>query len=349
MFCKYCGTENKDDARFCRKCGKDIFHKVNTENEFDGEGSKEIQNDRREPVLENTAEAEKTFHRAESVSSKPVKKHKNKALIIILSVLVLLILAALGAFAAVKYFEYKADEKRVSEEQNKKDSDEKKDEESKDKADNIKNKSDELKEDKTDPKDESVLPSSGSTAAEASSEVSEEVASEEETEEPEERLPEEGIHNYDVVIGKIKWTTAKKKAENAYKDGNHGEISYLVQIDSIEEFDEIINVLGNKLGAEYDSYQFFIGGRRDKDSYEYTYRYKDRYFTIPEEVADALWASGENSRGKINEPNFEYEGKAEEYIKMSKWDQSPYNWAWFDVPNNNGGFSNTAYIIEYEE
>ena len=132
MFCKYCGNELKENARFCTKCGRENISKVNVVNEFDKEIIPNISTDIVEKsMIEDKTEmfdgveetqnqmdsrTEEDMHTTETPVAKTSKNGNNKAVKVILIIIMLLVVASGGAFAGLKYLEYK-EEKRLIEEQ----------------------------------------------------------------------------------------------------------------------------------------------------------------------------------------------------------------------------------------
>lgn len=133
MFCKYCGNELKENARFCTKCGRENISKVNVDNEFDKEIIPNISTDivEKSMIEEDKTEmfdgveetqnqmdshTEEEMHTAETPVAKTSKNGNNKAVKVILIIIMLLVVASGGAFAGLKYLEYK-EEKRLIEEQ----------------------------------------------------------------------------------------------------------------------------------------------------------------------------------------------------------------------------------------
>lgn len=143
MFCKYCGAENKDGARFCGRCGKEILQKIDTDDltlddapAVPPEEVKEVMSEEELPEIkteeiedviygelsseEIESEAKRDYTQVPAneayESLEPVKKKKSKAPVIITLILILLIAAAGGTIGGMKYFEYKK-ERKLAEEQ----------------------------------------------------------------------------------------------------------------------------------------------------------------------------------------------------------------------------------------
>ena len=132
MFCKYCGNELKENARFCTKCGRENISKVNVDNEFDKEIIPNISTD----IVENSmidedktemfdgveeaqnqmvSHTEEGMYTTETTVAKPSQNGNNKAVKVMLIIIMLLVVASGGAFAGLKYLEHKEENKLIEE------------------------------------------------------------------------------------------------------------------------------------------------------------------------------------------------------------------------------------------
>ncbi len=153
------------------------------------------------------------------------------------------------------------------------------------------------------------------------------------------------IHTYDIRIGDVSWYEAQ---DDAIESGG-----YLVHINSIEEYNYIVEMIEN---AGMHNYIFWLGATRtDYFSHEYTWAYKDRNYQKCAEVLeknheyDNFWLPGEPSYSSEDANGVTMD---EEYLDMF-YSKKQGRFVWNDVPSDIISIvpsyaGKVAYIVEIE-
>ena len=127
------------------------------------------------------------------------------------------------------------------------------------------------------------------TRSDSETEETAQEETESETEEETEEESEESVHTYKITAADCSWTQAY---EACLEDGG-----YLLNINSEEEFDKIINFIES---AGYEDMVFLLGGAREEDDESYYWVNEDGEFygeslNAAESWCSGLWLSGEPS------------------------------------------------------
>ena len=165
-----------------------------------------------------------------------------------------------------------------------------------------------------------------------------------------------GIHKYKVVKSAyINWESANDEAIG-YAEEKGFSKSYLLHIDSPQEWKIVKKELEKKL--ENYKFWYFIGGKYDYSYSNYIWVDEGGFAgQIDNDVANKLWFNNEESQhvGYVGD-------ESEDYIKLQYIGRGERKgWRWLDVTNTNSyedtnageikpmAPDNGAYIIEYEE
>ena len=143
-------------------------------------------------------------------------------------------------------------------------------------------------------------------------------------------------HTYQIVVADVAWTEAYNQARNV-------ENGYLVNIDSQEEWDLVMQLIqeqghGDKI--------FWIGAMRKGSSYEYYWIDKDGNSVGGSLNGSSHWLTGEPTY-------YDNENEIDErYVEMF-YSSSLNQWVWNDTPDDLLSIvpyysGKIAYIIEIE-
>ena len=324
MKCKYCGAPLKEGARFCPSCGKPAAG---------GDPAAKKRQAAKQPAPpRQPAPSRQQVPPRQQVPEEPEReqKPKKKGKGPLVALLILLLIALMGAAGFVGYRVVTGITS----------SDDSSDDED-DKEKEPEEETEEAKEEETQEED---------TTAEA--EATEEVIWEEQTTEAaaeaaatavaetsaaETQQNETAIHRYVLAVEDCTWTEAYDKAKGAG--------GYLVHINSQEEYDYLVNEILDD--DEIRGLKLWIGGARADGNYEYHWANTDG--TFGEEV---LNGAGYEGFWMENEPSFRDDsiGQDEYYMNIFYYND---RWVWNDVPNDLvsavSSYQGTiGYIIEIE-
>lgn len=319
MFCKKCGQQLNEGAKFCGNCGTPIGVQnqriVADSNGYAGMAER--------PAAPETIAAEQ----------KGEKKSGKKVLAILLISLCLLLAAGAAGWFIIQRMNEDERDKAMSEEE------------------------DEWEKEAPEREGEkgavSWLPwsRSGSADSEAASESVEESAAEESDVEEAPKAEdaeaayyaedETGIHTYELIVDDVTWTEAY---EDCLDRGGH-----LVRINSEEEYLAILEQISEE---NKDKIMFWLGGTRSfANQYEYRWIYGDG--TYGKEVLNEeepyiwYWLDGE--------PSFYDESVDQDEWCMNMFYVSKEGrWVWNDVPDDLIAIAEfyagrIGYICEYED
>lgn len=143
------------------------------------------------------------------------------------------------------------------------------------------------------------------------------------------------IHRYELLRNDVTW-------EQAYDDCK-SRGGYLVQINSLEEYQHIIQQIN---GEAKQDVHFFLGGRRSGSGRDYYWINSQNEFE-----GDSLnpgkdsWAAG---HWMENEPSYSSDGEAEQYMSLVYYQNA---WVFNDVPEDISKYysGKIGYICEYDE
>lgn len=143
------------------------------------------------------------------------------------------------------------------------------------------------------------------------------------------------IHRYELLRNDVTW-------EQAYDDCK-SRGGYLVQINSLEEYQHIIQQIN---GEAKQDVHFFLGGRRSRSGRDYYWINSQNEFE-----GDSLnpgkdsWAAG---HWMENEPSYSSVGEAEQYMSLVYYQNA---WVFNDVPEDISKYysGKIGYICEYDE
>lgn len=306
MFCKKCGKQLKDGVLFCTRCGEKVTMpnlsvQMKAEEVIREPEPIEVPDPIEVPIpVQELEPEEEPVHREAS---------KNLLQIVVIGVLILVIVVL-----AVWYFIWPGH--------------------SKESADDVESFS--VQETEQEPEETEEEPPVENTESLDEQEQEEE----EPLEEPAEKVREEGVHTYELIVSDVTWTQAY---EDCLARGGH-----LVRINSDEEYQAILQQISNE---GKDNIKFWLGGRRDSaDSYEYRWIYED--WSYGDEVLNesdkysSYWLSGE--------PSYQGETPEDPEMYMNMFFMSRESrWVWNDVPNDiiavvNSYSGTVGYICEYE-
>ena len=303
MFCRKCGQEIKEGAKFCVKCGTQVSG--------DAPFSQNI----------DAVPAPKKEQAAPKVQPQE-KKKSGKGLIIALFCVILILLGIVVALV-VYYFSQSPNESNarweVEERQNRDIDEDEDDEDEEDDAD----------EDDEDDEDEYTGRAAREDVAATETAV--------DTVATEEAAPEVDVpHTYQIVVADVAWTEAYNQARNV-------ENGYLVNIDSQEEWDLVMQLIqeqghGDKI--------FWIGAMRKGSSYEYYWIDRDGNSVGGSLNGSSHWLTGEPTY-------YDDENEIDErYVEMF-YSRSLNQWVWNDTPDDLLSIvpyysGKIAYIIEIE-
>lgn len=144
------------------------------------------------------------------------------------------------------------------------------------------------------------------------------------------------IHEYEFIIADCTWVEAK---QDCLDRGG-----YLINIDSQEEYDYILNKIQEQ---NMQDKVFYLGGGRSIDSNVYYWISKDNQFTGEAlNGNDSTWCSG---NWMANEPSYR-DGDTIENIMTMFFYKGENRWVWNDAPNDITTYysGKTGYICEYE-
>lgn len=304
MFCRKCGQEIKEGAKFCVKCGTPVSGDA--------------------PFSQNTDAVPAPKKEQAAPKAQPQEKKKSGKGLIIALVCVILILLGIVVALAVYYFSQSKNESNsrweVEERQNR-DIDE--DEDDADEDD------DANEEDDADEDDEDAGRAAREDVAATETAV--------DTVATEEAAPEVDVpHTYQIVVADVAWTEAYNQARNV-------ENGYLVNIDSQEEWDLVMQLIqeqghGDKI--------FWIGAMRKGSSYEYYWIDRDGNSVGGSLNGSSHWLTGEPTY-------YDDENEIDErYVEMF-YSSSLNQWVWNDTPDDLLSIvpyysGKIAYIIEIE-
>ncbi len=144
------------------------------------------------------------------------------------------------------------------------------------------------------------------------------------------------VHEYEFIIADCTWVEAK---QDCLDRGG-----YLINIDSQEEYDYILNKIQEQ---NMQDKVFYLGGGRSIDSNAYYWISKDNQFTGEAlNGNDSTWCSG---NWMANEPSYR-DGDTTENIMIMFFYKGENRWVWNDAPNDITTYysGKTGYICEYE-
>lgn len=298
MFCRKCGKEVKQGAKFCVKCGTPISGDA--------------------PLSQNvgtSVEIKKTQNVPDTQANE--KKKSGKGLIIAL-LCVLVILIGVVAALLIYYITQGAGERNAQwevEEVQERDADA--DDEDTDDED-----TGDADIEHGDTEDTAVMEVTESTEASVAAQDAD--------------MSMEVSHTYQIVVADVSWTEAYSQARNV-------ENGYLVNIDSQEEWDIIMQLI-NEQG--YSDKIFWIGAMRKGSSDEYYWIDRDGGSVGGSLNASSHWLTGEPTY-------YDAENQIDErYVEMF-YSSSLSQWVWNDTPDDLLSIvpyysGKIAYIIEIE-
>lgn len=143
------------------------------------------------------------------------------------------------------------------------------------------------------------------------------------------------IHRYELLLNDLTWT-------QAYNDCiSRG--GYLVQINSLEEYQHIIQQIN---GASMQDVHFYLGGRRSRSGRDYYWINTQNEFESDSlNPGKGSWAAGHWMK---NEPSYSSDGDTEQYVSLVYYQNE---WVLNDVPEDISVYypGTTGYICEYDE
>lgn len=316
MFCRFCGKELPDTAKFCGGCGHGL----------EEETGAQVQPKPQQQIPVAVAQPKK-------------KASKAKGIIIFLIILLIVLILALTGLLMYKngVFDELFSGGSSDTEEEDEDRDEEDDEEDSD------------DEDAEEDRDDDEAGGRDTEATVTTRPIEESVATPEPTSTPEptaEPTPEptpapvveNTIHYYQFVVADVTWQEAAQRCRN-----NGG---YLVNINSQEEYEYILSLIAeHNLGEVI----WWLGGCRQEGSYDYTWIVENG--NLGSEILNrdekylGYWLSGE--------PSFGDEQTTEQYITMF-YHLSTNSHIWNDVPNDIISIApfysgKLGYICEYTE
>lgn len=335
MFCKKCGKELKEGAKFCVSCGNPV-----------GVVKPTVNQPTTNQVVNRPTQDISMMGRQVSMTAEPAKPKKKKnvgLVVLIVLILLLLVLGGVGGFVlfqtlneeSVTYDEKEDDEKKSDSDKKEEKLEEisTEDEESTEELSGAKESTEEVEQ------DDSQEVSAATERTETDDVVQNNVTGKEfdtsligagnqEMENPLE------IHSYYIMLEDVTWIQALTRAA-AYG-------GYLVNINSEEEFQTIINKIYQE---NAESYRFWIGACRENDSRE--------YYWVNSEGNPVGECINNNSHWLPGEPSCIDSGTSEKehYVDLIKHGEE---WVYNDVPNDliqadSSYEGKIGYIIEIEE
>lgn len=143
------------------------------------------------------------------------------------------------------------------------------------------------------------------------------------------------IHRYELLLNDLTWT-------QAYNDCiSRG--GYLVQINSLEEYQHIIQQIN---GASMQDVHFYLGGRRSRSGRDYYWINSQNEFESDSlNPGKGSWAAGHWMK---NEPSYSSDGDTEQYVSLVYYQNE---WVLNDVLEDISVYypGTTGYICEYDE
>lgn len=281
LFCKHCGNKlTNTEALFCDKCGKKIEEVIVEE-----QNTEEPKSEESKPEGTMTEEPKSEMKKAPSTWI--VATITFVALVVIAGIVFLCMYLKPNTPSGINPWHAKVNNESDMDEHEDESDDSKsqtKDDEVNVEADNKTDESDVADSTKTENENSNV---SGSENQTSEGDISKAYVAGDDI--------DTSIHRYEVVIGDFSW-------EEAYYDGRrYGDKAYLVHINSDEEY----QMLSDMLSTDYSGYIFWIGARRDADSYIYKWTNAENELVGTNLLDSKYWLAGEPSFYDVSVNDFE--------------------------------------------
>ncbi len=348
MFCRKCGNELKEGAKFCTVCGAPVQQaqpqrqaqpQVQRQEQAQPQIQPQMQRQERaqrqeRPQMQRQEQAQRQAR--PQVQPPQPAKGGNAAIKALIAGLCVLLAAIVGIviWLVASFYEKPAESDDAFFENPS---------ESSDATEAQDTSAEESRTDAEETESRTDAEETESTAADASDSDAEEDTS---TEEPaatlgDDSIDADAIHNYKIVTGDVTWLQAFRSSLN-YENG------YLAHINSQEEMDYIADLIEQQ---GYGSYIFWIGAKREKDGREYHWVDSNMHL-----VGDSLnhepdWLRIVADDGTVTqEPSFW--GDQNEDETCVDMFQRNGEWVWNDVQNDlpalNVYNGKIGYIVEME-